>query len=268
MNPVHCGSVGMDTCSLIKKALIVIAPFELVTWILTSFASVDEVREGIEDVVVPEVVLEVFGFCPPLHYIVMDATGDCIVLEYANGELNVHDNPTGIITNSPTFDWHMTNLNNYVNLSVVNAQPLELESVEVREMGMGSGLLGMPGDFTPPSRFIRAIVFSLSAPPVATSDEAVLQAFHILNQFDIPVGACRRPGLDADGNIQYEYTLWSSVSDLARGRYCMRTYEDSRIRMVDLGELEPEAGSVLLFPLSGGEEILDITGSAEVLPSI
>ena len=128
---------------------------------------------------------------PPCHYIVNDASGQCVVLEYVNGELKIHDNPLGVITNSPTFDWHVTNLRNYVNLTVNNVPPVEISGIKLPGFGQGSGMLGLPGDFTPPSRFIRAVAFSQSALPVATADEGVLQAFHILNQFDIPKGAAR-----------------------------------------------------------------------------
>jgi choloylglycine hydrolase len=196
----------------------------------------------------------------------MDATGDCIVLEHVDGELVVHENPIGVITNSPSFDWHITNLKNYVNLSAVNREPMDLDGLDICEMGMGSGLLGMPGDFTPPSRFIRAVVYSLSSIPARGSDEAVLQSFHILNQFDIPVGACRRQGQDGEDSVQYEYTLWSSVSDLERCRYYIRTHDDSSIRMVDLRELDPEGTDVLLFGLGDHEDIQDITESAEPMP--
>ena len=239
----------------------VLAPYELVTWILTSFESVDEVRQNVDRVTVPEVVLDQFGFCPPLHYIVMDTSGDCVVLEHIEGILTIHDNPFGIITNSPSFEWHMTNLNNYINLSVLNREPTTLEQVEIKELGMGSGLLGMPGDFTPPSRFIRSFDYSLSAIPALNSNDAVLQAFHILNQFDIPVGASRKPGIDESGNIVCDYTLWSSVTDLSQQRYYVRTHENSRIRMIELESLDLNGSEVLFFPLNGDEQVEDVTSS-------
>ena len=111
---------------------------------------------------------------------------------------------------------------------------------------------------------MRAFIYSISAMPSSNSDEAVLSVFHILNQFDIPMGICRRPDTDS-GEIQCEYTLWSSVTDLNRCRYYIRTYDDSSIRMVDLKELDPSGEDVLLFSLSSQEEIDDITGSFEVL---
>ena len=153
----------------------------------------------------------------------------------------------------------MTNLNNYVDLSPVNFDSYEVEGVEIREMGMGSGLLGIPGDFTPPSRFLRAFIYSANTIPANSPDEAVLQVFHILNQFDIPLGASRKPGLDESGNLQVDYTLWSSVTDLSRKRYYIRTYENSEIRMINLQQLDPMGDELIFYSLGGDESINDIT---------
>ncbi len=242
----------------------VLAPYEVCTWILTSFSSVQEVRESIEEIVVPPVVLEAFGYAPPIHFIVMDRTGECIVLEHVNGELIIYENPLGVITNSPTFDWHLTNLNNHLNLTPVNVSPYEIEGVPLRELGQGSGMLGLPGDFTPPSRFVRAAMYSASALPVESGTESVLKAFHILNQFDIPIGACRRPTVN-DEAPQCEYTLWSSVTDLERSRYYLRTYDNSRIRMVDLMALDLEGDEILCFKMDTSEDIQDLTGDPVIL---
>ena len=243
----------------------VLGPHQLVTWILTSFSSVEEVRESIDRVVVPAVSVPAFGSVPPLHYIVMDRSGDCMVIEHINGELVVYDNPLGVITNSPSFDWHITNLDSYVNLSPMNAPPFEMDGIEIRELGMGSGLLGIPGDFTPPSRFVQAVFFSKSAVPVEDCDDAVLQVFHILNQFDIPPGSSRVTWDESGDDFVFDQTLWSSVSDLSRCRYYFRTHDNGRIRMVDLEALDPTADVILSYTMSGGEEILDLTENPEIL---
>jgi len=94
-----------------------IAQWEVGSWILENFASVEEVKANIGNIVVPGVVFGGWGFAPEAHYIVHDAAGKSIVIEYVGGKLNVYDNPLGVITNSPAFDWHMTNLRNYVNFS-------------------------------------------------------------------------------------------------------------------------------------------------------
>jgi penicillin V acylase-like amidase (Ntn superfamily) len=103
----------------------------------------------------------------------------------------IRDNLLGVLTISPTFDWHVTNLRNYVNLTVTNVSQVALSGINRDGLGQGTGMLGLPGDFTPPCRFIRAVAFAQTALPVATAEEEILQAFDNLNQFDIPKGAAR-----------------------------------------------------------------------------
>jgi choloylglycine hydrolase len=236
-----------------ESAAKTIAPWQLASWVLDNFASVDEVKANIGSIVVAPTVLKQWGFTPPVHMVVHDASGKSIVIEYVGGKLNVYDNPLGIITNSPGFDWQMTNLRNYVNFSLDNHPPIQLGSVKLEPFGQGSGMLGMPGDFTPPSRFVRAAAFSQSVLEPKTGDDAVLTAFHILNNFDIPKGAAREVHKDEHGNILADYTLWTSANDLKAKRFYFRTYEDSRIRMVDLTKMNLDAKAIVTFPMHGEE---------------
>ena len=155
-----------------KPGVTAISNLELANWLLSSFATVDEVRAALPKVVVYDLTIPPAG-PQPLHWAVADARGGAIVVEYVGGELRVHDNPIGTLTNSPDFDWHLTNLRQYVNLRNVNADPLRLGSVEIAPLGQGSGLLGIPGDYTPPSRFVRATALAWSVVPPATASEGV-----------------------------------------------------------------------------------------------
>jgi choloylglycine hydrolase len=127
----------------------------------------------------------------------------------------------------------LTNLANYINLSVKDVDSAKMGPVTLLAFGSGSGLLGLPGDFTPPSRFVRAVAFSQAAAPNATADDAVLAAFHILNQFDIPKGSVVNAAVGAPAD---EITEWTSVADLKNLRWYFRTHQDQSIRMVDLKE--------------------------------
>ena len=236
-----------------------IAPWELPVYLLGNCANVEEAVQAVRSIRVGEVVQKDMGYVPPCHYIVNDASGQCIVLEYVGGELKIHDNPLGVVTNSPTFDWHITNLRNYVNLTVNNVPPVDIAGIKFPSFGQGSGMLGLPGDFTPPSRFIRAVAFSQSALPVATADEGVLQAFHLLNQFDIPKGAAR--GVD-NGKEIADYTLWTSASDLKNHRYYFRTFDNSRIRMIDLTKMDLDAKEIRTISMAGKEAIEDLSSKA------
>ncbi len=232
-----------------------IAQWEVGSWILENFANVEEVKANIGNVVVPAVVFRGWGFAPEAHYNVHDASGKSIVIEYVGGKLNVYDNLLGVLTNSPGFDWHMTNLRNYVNFSMSNAPPVQLGPVKLLPTGQGSGMLGLPGDFTPPSRFVRAVAFSQSVLKPKTGGAAVLEAFHVLNQFDIPKGAAREDEKDEHGNIVADYTLWTAASDLKAKKYYFRTYENSQIRMVDLMKMNLDAKDLTKISMKGEESI-------------
>jgi choloylglycine hydrolase len=236
-----------------------IAPWELGSWMLENFASVDEVRASIGKVVVPAVVYSGWGFAPEVHFIVQDAAGKSIVIEYIDGKLNVYDNPLGVLTNSPAFDWHMANLRNYVNFSMTNVAPVKLGSVTLQPFGQGSGMLGMPGDFTPPSRFVRAVAFSQSVFKPKSGDDAIVEAFHVLNQFDIPKGAAREHEKDEHGNVLADYTIWTSAIDLKAKRFYFRTYESSQIRMVDLMKMNLDAKDVVKISMAGNEAVKSLT---------
>jgi choloylglycine hydrolase len=232
-----------------------VAPWEVGSWILENFATVSEVKDHVGRIVVAPVVYKPWGLVPPVHYVVHDVSGQSIVIEYIDGKLHVYDNPLGVMTNSPSFDWHMTNLRNYVNFSMVNKPPIEVGDVTLTALGQGTGMLGMPGDFTPPSRFVRAVAYSTSVLPSKTGEEAVLQAFHILNNFDIPEGSAREEHRDSHGNIVADHTIWTSASDLKARRFYFRTYENSEIRSVDLMKMPLDAKTITSISMKGPEVI-------------
>jgi len=237
-----------------------LAPWELGTFLLGTAANVDEALAAARNVRVGEVVQRNFGFVPPCHYVIHDAAGNCSVIEFVDGKMVVHDNPLGVFTNSPTFDWHLTNLRNYTNLRITNVPPVDLVGINLSGFGQGNGLLGLPGDFTPPARFVRAVAFAQSSVPAKSAREGVLQAFHILNQFDIPRGAVREV---SDGHEHIDYTLWTSAADLANRRYYFRTFANSQIRVVDLAKVNLDAADVATISMAGDEEIADVSGQAK-----
>lgn len=236
-----------------------IAQWEVGSWILENFASVEEVKANIGNIVVPAVVFGGWGFAPEAHYIVSDASGATIVIEYVGGKLNVYDNPLGVITNSPGFDWHMTNLRNYVNFSMTNVPPIKLGSVELKPFGQGSGMLGLPGDFTPPSRFVRAVAFSQSVFQPKTGQDGVIEAFHVLNQFDIPKGVARETEKDEHGNVHADYTIWTAASDLKAKMFYWRTYDNSQIHSVELMKMNLDAKDIVTISIKGDEVIKSVT---------
>ena len=199
------------------------------------------------------------------HYFVHDAEGQTAVLEYVGGQLNVHDNPFGVITNSPTFDWHATNLRNTLHLSPEDASAVTIAQETLSGFGHGTGLLGLPGDFTPPSRFVRAFTLKQAMYPAATAEECVAKAFHLLNQFDIPPGAVRAQ--EGDKTI-FEFTNWTTAADLKHLRYYFHTFQSRRIRMVDFAKIDLEAPEVLTIPMREPEVFEDVTTRGHAEPPL
>jgi len=117
----------------------------------------------------------------------------------------------------------------------------------------------LPGDFTAPSRFVRAVAFSQSVFPAKTGADAVLEAFHVLNQFDIPKGAAREHEKDEHGNILADCTQWTTADDLKAKRFYFRTYENSQLRSVDLMKMNLDAKDIVTISMTGGEVIKSLT---------
>ena len=235
------------------EATKTISQWEVLAWALENFASVEEVKANIGNIVVASAVFSGWGFAPEAHYTLRDSTGANLVIEYVGGKLNLYDAPLGVVTNSPGYDWHTTNLRNYVNFSMTNAPPVKLGSVTLEPTGQGSGMLGLPGDFTPPSRFVRAVAFTQSVIKPATGRDAILTAFHVLNQFDIPKGSARDDKKDANGNISADYTLWTVAADLKAKRYYFRTFANSQIRVLDMATLPLDGKDIVKMPITGDE---------------
>jgi choloylglycine hydrolase len=195
-----------------------------------------------------------------LHFAVNDAQGHSAVIEYVDGKMSVYDNPLGVVTNSPTFDWHQTNLRNYIHLSPNNAAPVVMSGEKLVGFGQGTGMVGLPGDFTPPSRFVRAVAFTQAAPPTDTADQSVWQAFHLLNQFDLPLGAIR--GTD-NGKPIADFTNWTTAADMKHLRYYFNTYQNRRIKMVDLNKIVLNSKDLQIISMQELESAQDVSDTAK-----
>lgn len=208
-----------------------VADLQLVSWVLSSFSTVDEVIKAIEDVH----VIAIDPRASTVHWRFIDATGRQVVLEFVKGKPFFYENKLGVLTNSPGFEWQMTNLNNYVNLFPGTAPLKEWENLTLSSFGAGSGFLGLPGDVTPPSRFVRAAFYQITAPHAVTGKDAILQAFQILNNFDIPVGIEHAEG-EAWVNLP-SATQWTAATDITARKIYYRTAWNSTIRCFDLKKI-------------------------------
>ncbi|MBE9204466.1 choloylglycine hydrolase family protein [Synechocystis salina LEGE 06099] len=230
-----------------------LSPGQFGIWLLGNFATVDEVKAAVNDVYLTAQVLPLLGIVPDVHFKVQDASGKSIVIEPRGGKLVVHDNPTRVLTNAPDFIWQTTNLINYVTLSNDYPSPRTLGQSDsgqltIEPIGMGAGGLGLPGDFTPPSRFVRMVYFTQNAAPTPNSKAAVSSLFHILNNFDIPYGVAKPPSGGSEGVP--DYTTWTSVSDLHNLQFNWKTYGDQRVKTLDLRTaLQAANNQLLVLPM-------------------
>ncbi len=231
----------------------------LSSWILGNFSSVDEVRAALPGITVYRSGIKELKDMG-LHISIHDATGKSLVVEFIGGKMNVYDNPIGILTNRPEFPWQMTNLRNYVNLDAHDKDTKKLNGVDIEPMGVGSGLLGLPGDWTPPSRFVRLAVCKDAALEVKDAKEAVVLAEHMLNIVDIPKGAIKEtpnPFIH-----MYGYAQWVVIKDLTNKTLYFKTYDNTAWRTVDLKKFDLSAGKpVKSIPISSTQPAyIDVTG--------
>lgn len=220
-----------------------IADLQLVQWILSQFSTIDEVIAALPSVR----VVSLDPSTLTIHWRIAEPSGRQVVLEIIDGKYNIHENKIGVLTNSPDFTWHVTNLNNYVNLYPGVAKSQQWNGVELSSFSAGSAFHGIPGDVTSPSRFVRAAFFTATAPQRKTAFDTVLQCFHILNNFDVPIGVEHALG-EAPQDMP-SATQWTVVSDITNRRIYYRTAYNSNIRCIDLRAIDFERVEFMVHPL-------------------
>lgn len=204
-------------------------------YLLTRCKDVDEVRERAEKIVILEHGENKDDKSTSAHFLFMDPSGKGIVLEPKKGALIAHDNPYGVLTNSPEFPWHVINLKNYINLKPQNTEAGNFNGETISKLGEGTGMIGLPGDFTPPSRFVRAAYFVSNTPKGLDRTSAILQGFRILSQFDIPTGSVIDP---KEGHT--DETLYTSIMDTEKHSYSIKCHDNIHIQSFYLDSYKDE----------------------------
>jgi choloylglycine hydrolase len=220
------------------------------------------VRDALSKVRVVGVLEEAIGIAPPIHLIATEPSGKAVVIEFTRGETVVHDAPLGIITNAPNYDWHVINLRNYVNLSPVAIPARRIEEIDFVPLGGGSGMIGLPGDFTPPSRFVRAAAFAKSARPTADGPETMYEVFRILDNFNVPLGASEGHGSDRTKGMRSS-TIWTTAYDTKNLVMHYHTMHNRRVRQIDLNKVDFDGEGLLRLPLDRekAQDVDDVTPS-------
>jgi len=233
-----------------------LAPWEFVSWILSSFETVDDIVRHLDEVRIAPSVEKASGVVLPLHYSFTDASGHMIVIEPTDGRLKVFENPYGVFTNNPTFDWHVTNLRNYVSLRAEDVQSADICGVKVHEISGGSGMHDIPGDFTSPSRFVRAACLKSWASQPGTGQEALVQVMHLLESFFRLDGYGYEMVNDARASM---ITEWETFIDLSHRKLYFRTYGNPDIRLVDFSKCSLSKGPVLRYQMEEAPKFRDVT---------
>ncbi len=221
-----------------------VSDLQLVSWILSQFSTIDQVKSAIENIR----VVHVDPRADTVHWRITQSDGTQVVLEFIDGKPVFYDSELGVLTNSPAYSWHILNLNNYVNLHPGSAGPTNLGETTLRAFGAGSGFLGIPGDMTPPSRFVRAAFFQSYSVPQNKGFDSVIQAFHILNNFDVPTGIQFAVG-QSPTNMP-SATQWTIATDMENKIIYYHTMYDRTLRSIDLKTINFETVTFQSHPLS------------------
>ena len=206
---------------------------QFVSWVLSQFSKIDQVKEALSKIDLVTLNSKIGA----VHWRITEPGGRMVVLEVVGGVPRFYENTLGVLTNAPGFQWHMTNLNNYINLVPGSAPDNTIaKGITLQPLGHGSGMLGLPGDFTSPSRFVRATFFQTTAPVWDNGFDTVVQAFHILNNFDIPIGSQHiRAEIPAGMPSATQFT---AATDLKAMKLYYRTAWNSNIRCINLMDID------------------------------
>ncbi|KYJ86767.1 linear amide C-N hydrolase [Sulfurovum riftiae] len=237
----------------------ILAAWDVPTYFLTQFKNVEEVKAGFKDVKVVQQLWNIMGGEQNIefHYTFQDPSGASIVVEYIKGEPKIYDNPLGVMTNSPDLAWQHINLNNYINLTAQDILTKKVGDKDLIATGMGTGMLGLPGDFTPVSRFVRAVAFTQTAQSAKTHDEALKMAIRISNTISFPEGVAKV----ILGDMAYTgKTDWVMIGDLSERKMYFRHYDYLNWRVIDLKELmKINTTKPLYFDLKKGPAFEDVS---------
>ncbi len=225
-----------------------ITPYELIPWVLGQCTTILEAKKLLENTNIINLQFGEEYPLSPLHWIISDKTAS-ITVEPMKIGLKIYDNPVGVLTNNPTFDIHMHNLANYMHLTPYEPENRFLKEVEITPHCRGLGAMGLPGDFSSMSRFIKAIYTKTNSVSKETEFESVNQFFHILNSVSVPRGSVITPDNKA------EITLYASCINTSKGIYYYQTYENSRINGINLRLENLNSDRLISYSLTNKPEI-------------
>lgn len=236
-----------------KKAYrFALAPYETIPYVLGSCANLSEAKKALENTDTVGIDFKPSMPCAPLHWMISDAGGS-IVVEYGEEGMKIYDNPYGVITNNPPFPFHKENVRQYMNLKAEYPEDGFCKTAKLTSFGVGGGAVGLAGDWSSPSRFVRTVFCkenSLAYSGAKESGDCVTEVFHILDSAAMPSGSV----LTKDGKV--DKTTYSCCIDAKEGAYYYKTYSNFRLNKISLSE-ETECGKTLaIFELNETQDVL------------
>lgn len=225
-----------------------VAPFEFIPWILGQCKNIREARTLLERMNLAEIRFDEHLSLATLHWIISDREAS-ITVESVKEGLKVYENPVGVLTNNPPFDYQMFYLNNFLSLSKEMPENNFSEDLELKAYSRGMGAMGMPGDLSSASRFVRAAFTKLNSVSGDSESESISQFFHILGSVEHPRGCVHL------GEGKYEITMYTSCCNTDRGIYYYTTYENSQITGVDMHREDLDGSRMVSYSLIQGQQI-------------
>ncbi|WP_308796402.1 choloylglycine hydrolase [Agromyces silvae] len=227
-----------------------VAPFEFIPWVLGQFETVEDVKTALETVNVLDVSFSQAFPVSPLHWIIADKERS-ITVESVREGLRVYDNPFGVLTNNPTFDIQTFTLNNYQHLSAYPPENHFAPDVSLDTYSRGMGAIGLPGDLSSASRFVKAVFTKMNSVAGESESESISQFFHILGSVAQQRG-CVHVGDDG----KFEITIYSSCCNADRGILYYTTYENSQITAVDMHNEDLDGSALVEYPMVKSQHVL------------
>ena len=225
-----------------------IAQYEFIPWILGNCTSTDEAKELISNINITDTPFSEHMPVGQLHWIIADKNS-AITVESVSDGIKVYDNPLGVLTNNPPFDEQMFRLNDYMHLSSRQPKNTFSDKLKLKAYSRGMGAIGLPGDLSSQSRFVRVAFVKANSVSGKGETESVSQFFHILGSVDQPRGCCEV----ADG--KYEITIYTSCCNADKGIYYYTTYDNHRISAVDMRKESLDGNELISYPMITEEKI-------------
>lgn len=231
-----------------KENVINIASFELIPWCLGNFSSIAELRNVLEKINITNQPIQKNIPVVDLHWMISDEK-ECIVLEQTKNGLQIYDNPYGVLTNNPPFRYHDININNYMNISAKFPTNTFSKEIPLTPYGQGMGMIGLPGDATPVSRFVRTVFYKFNSITDEDEESSISQFFHILDAVYMIKGSV------ITKENHYDMTTYSSCMNASKGVYYFKTYYNNQINVVSLNEKNKNEDTLQIYELPKRQHI-------------